>query len=79
MNSTPDAPTVTVLLPVTFTYKPDGMLWFMASAQTPEVREARCLVAARDMFTQCLAYLNGETDGKPPEHIPDVIISIPPA
>ena len=77
MNSPPEAPTVTVLLPVTFTYDPEGLLWFIASAQTPEVREARCLVAARDMFTQCLAWVNGEVEGKPPEHTREVVISIP--
>ena len=75
MNSPPDAPQVTVLLPVTFTYQPDSVLWFIASAQTPEVRQARCLIAARDMFTQCLPYLNGE-DTKPVDHIPEVIITI---
>ena len=78
MNSPPDAPQVTVYLPVTFTYNPEGLLWFIASAQTPEVREARCLAAARDMFSQCLAWVNGEKDGKPPEHLRDVVITIEP-
>ena len=65
------------MLPVTFTYNPDGMLWFIASAQTPEVREHNCLIAARDLFTQCLDFINGVTDGVPPSHTPDVIVSLP--
>ncbi len=70
-------PTVTVLLPVKFTYEPSSLMWFIASAQTPEIREERCLAAAYDMFNQCLDYLNGVEHGKNPEHTPEVVVSLP--
>jgi len=77
MNQPPEQPSITVMLPVKLTYNPEGLLWYIAEAQSPEVRERNALVAVRDMFSGHIDYLNGVVDSVPPTHIPDVIVSLP--
>ena len=76
MNSPSEDLSVTVLLPVTFTYNPDGLLWFIASAQSPEVRKRHCLNVARAVFSEKLDHLNGVVDEMLPSRTPDVIVSL---